>query len=331
MTEEIKLPADGSAWKHPDTDLRIPQKLGSLELKKALRGSTPELGMMLTFVDAETNVKADMLLAPCPKEILNAKELMPAVVASFKQSVIEIQGSAASMGYQIVPGKGEPLKEGIMKLWKMGEIPAVEQVVEYAPSADGKKAGLTPINQLINVVIYQDTWIQTNVIVTTPVTVDASKAREEFLTQMAQVIRQPAINVEMLKLCHDYAADPLKKESQDNADSLLAYSQTSPVFEITMPGEAITRGLAELEASAPGTEKDVLRGYLVGSAAKVLMGDPTEAQLEEGARIMCVVYKLLKEKNPAAKSPLLDELAAAVAEKKGAQWISRRMNSPLTR
>ena len=100
------------------------------------------------------------------------------------------------------------------------------------------------------------------------------------------------------------------------------------MFKIVFPGEALTPALNELSSIVPGTEKDVLRGYLIGSASKNLADMDLDAQMEEGARVMCLVYDLLKKKDSTLKSVTLDEISKASAEKKAAEWLRRRMNAP---
>ena len=327
--EAIKMPEDGSPWAHPDTDLRFPAKLGSFEYKFGFKDKRPEVGMLLTYVDLKLNLKADLILAPCPKKVSTSPDILPPVTEYLRSTARDLRAAASSAGYKEVEEKREEIKQGKIEIWKLGAIPTVQMSMEYTAADPANPGSLPPIIQLLNVILYQDTWIQTSMILPANVSDDGRKARDGFITQLVQTIREPAIRKEMLKLCHEYAAEPLKKESQENADSLLSFSRESPVFEIPLPGEALTPALNELATVAEGTEKDVLRGYLVGSGAKALMGDPLEAQLEEGARIACVVYGLIKAKNAAATSPTMEELSKVVADKKAAEWLRQRMNAPL--
>ena len=328
--EPIKMPQDGTPWPHPDTDLRFPAKLASFEYKFGFKDKRPEVGVLLTYVDLKLNLKADLILAPCPKNIATSADILPPVTEYMRSTARDLRAAAASAGYKEVEEKRQDIKQGKIEIWKLGAIPTVQMSMEYVAADPESPNAPPPIIQLLNVILYQDTWVQTSMIVPASIGEDGRKAQDEFITQLVQTVREPAIRKEMLKLCHDYAAEPLKKESQDNADSLLTYSRESPVFEIPLPGEALTPVLNELATVAEGTEKDVLRGYLVGSGAKALMGDPLEAQLEEGARIASVVYGLVKAKNAAAVSPTMEELNKAVAEKKGAEWLRKRMNAPVT-
>lgn len=329
--EFLKFPEDGTNWKHPETDLKFPQQLGDFELKQGFKSRQAEGGTALTYVHTKSDIKADILLAPCPKETAVAVDIMPAVEEHLRQMGRELRQIATSQGYTEDEEKRGKLERGKIDLWKIGIVPVAQMKMELKASDPAQSSTHPTLTQWLSVILYQDSWVQTSVVMPASLGAEGEKLREEFIRMVVQVVREPSLFGELLLLCDDYVRDPLSDKGREGADHLWQFSKESPVLEITLPGEALTPALDELAANAPGTEMDLLRAYIVGSGAKTLMDESIDSRLAEGARLMTVVYELLKKKDPKVTSPFMENLTKIVADKKAAEWLRARMNAPQAR
>lgn len=326
--EHLKFSTDGSPWKHPDTDLRFPQKMGEFELTQGFKAKDKEGGIALTYVNKASDIKADLLLTPCPKEKAISPDIMPHVEEQLRQMARELRQLASTQGYKEVEENRGKIERGQIDLWELGIIPIAQAKMEFSSSDPSKAESHPPLSQWLIVTLYQDSWIQTSILMPVSKGAEGEKLRGDFLMKLVQVIREPSLFAELGAICEKYLKDPLSDESRAGADSLWRFSQESPVLEITLPGEALTPALNQLATVAPGSEQDVLRAYLIGAGAKTLLEESIDARLAEGARLMTVVYDMLKKKDSKVNSSVLEELKKAVAENKAADWLRRRMNAP---
>ena len=326
--EWLKLPEDRSPWKHPHSDLRFPQELAGFTLKHGFEDKRPEAGIALTYVHPKQDVKADIILYPCPKQIATMVDIMPAVTEVLRHTARDLRETAEGQGYKEDESKRGNLETGKIDLWESGIIPAAQMKMELVAKEAGTEAEHPTINQWLNLILYQDFWIQTSVVMPSKLGAEGEKLRVEFITRLIQIIREPSLLAQLVLICDDYMRGPLTDAGREGADHLLAFSKESPIFEIATPGEAITPALNELASYAPGAEKDVLRGFIIGSGAKNLLGENLDAQLEEGARVMVLVYRMLKKENVKVLSPTLEDIGRASDDKKAADWLRKRMNAP---
>lgn len=326
--EYLKFSEDGSPWKHPETDLRFPQTLGEFVLSQGFQAKDKEGGTALTYVHKGSDIKADLLLTPCPKETAISVDIMPHVEEQLRQMARELRQLATAQGYtEVEEGRGK-IERGKVDLWQLGIIPVAQAKMEFTAADPSQAESHPPLSQWLSVTLYQDSWIQTSLLMPVSKGSDGEKLREQFMKMLFQVIREPSVFGELMQLCDKYTKDPLSDEARASADALWRFSQESPVLEITLPGEALTPALNQLATVAPGSEQDALRAYLVGAGKKTLLEESIDSRLAEGARLMTVVYDLLKQKDGKVKSPMLEELKQAVADNKAADWMRRRMNAP---
>jgi hypothetical protein len=327
LGEWITFPDDASPWKHPHTDLRFPRKLGEYELKYGFLDKLADGGIALTYF-GKNDLKADILLTPCPKAIAIQTKIMPSVEEHLRQMGKALRSLAESQGFVEDEAKRGKLESGQIELWEIGAVPSAQMKMEFQPKTPGPEAP-PAINQWLNVTLYQDYWMQTSLFMPSAQGMEGEKQRVEFMTQLMGILREPSMTPHLLKLCAEYLKDPLSDKSKEGADALFAYSKQSAIFEITMPGETITSTLTEVANLSPGNEKEVLRGYLVGAGAATLLNVDINDRFEEGVRVMVLVYDALKKKNMQLSIPKMEELAKLSAEKKAAEWIVNRINSPL--
>jgi hypothetical protein len=153
------------------------------------------------------------------------------------------------------------------------------------------------------------------------------KHTDELITALLQCVREPAIVPEMLKLCRTYIDNPLSKEAREAADSLLAFSKESQIFEVIMPGEALTDMLNSVTATAPEAALDLLRAFIVGSGVVALQDGTGDESLDEGSRLLMEAREMLQKNGTKLDQPFFTDLGKAVADKRAAAFLKERMRT----
>ena len=324
----LQVPADGTPWKHFETGIAYPQKLGGFTLHSVFRDKRDEAGIALTYLLPSSNIKADIVLFPCKEKQVSPINVIKIVRGEHVRLIDDIVATAARQGY--AERSRSSLVENAIELFDKGLLPLTTFTLDLV-AANGDTKARPPINQWLGLSLYADYFIQMSVLM--PAQKDAKaedfeKARkqvDELITLLIQCIKEPAVVPEMLKLCKKYVDHPLDDEGRGAADALLLYSKESPIFEVALPGEAITPALDEIGARSQEASVDLLRAFVVGSSVVALQGGTVDQSLAEGTRLLLLVRDLLRKKAAAVDSPLLDELAAAAKQGKAAEFIRSRM------
>jgi hypothetical protein len=330
--EWITFPTDGTVWGHRESGLHFPAELANFKLTTGFQAKKAEDGTALTYMHPKQGVKADILLTPCPKELSRTLNIMPVVEETLRQMGREFRQIAPNQGYMEDEEARGSIEKGSLELWKVGSIPVVQGKMEMKAKDPATAETTHPnVNQWLFVTLYQDVFVQASVIMPSKLAVEGERLRQEFVTALIALIREPALADDFIQQCADYGNDPFTEVNRTAADKLLAFSRESPVFEITFPGEALTPVLDEINNLAPGGQNDVLRGYIIGAGIKSLTHQTIDVRFEEGIRMMVIVYAALQAKDKTFKAPLMEELTKLSAEKKGADWLRKRMNAPVAK
>ena len=179
LGEWITFPDDGSPWKHPHTDLKFPRKLGEYELKHGFVDKQPDGGIALTYF-GKNDLKADILLSPCPKAIAIQTTIMPSVEAHLRGMSQALRSLAESQGYAEDEAKRGKMESGQIELWEIGAVPSAQMKMEFTPKNPGPEAP-PAINQWLNVTLYQDYWMQTSLLMPSAQGMEGEKQRVEFM------------------------------------------------------------------------------------------------------------------------------------------------------
>ena len=327
----LEVPPDGLPWRHLETGIVFPQKLGDFVLHTLFRDKRDDAGIALTYVLPNSNLRADVVLYPCKeKEIIPAK-VEKIVRTEHEHLVTDIVAVAVKQGY--AERNRSELVFNAIQLFKKGALPLTTQTLDLV-SANGDPTGKPPLNQWIGLSLYADYFVQMNVLL--PATKDAKKEEaektakqvDEVITMLIHCVKEPIVVPEMLKLCGKYMDHPIDEEGRNAADALLLFSKASPIFEIALPGEVITPALDEVGQRSADTSLDLLRAFVVGSSVVSLQNGTVDQSLAEGSRVLGEVRELLRTKGVNVDSKLLDELQAASKEGKAAEFIRARIKNP---
>ena len=319
----LKLPADGTPWGHQSTGLRFPQVLGQFSLSSVFRDARPEAGVAVTYVRQGSDLKASVVIFPCSHDVSLGRDVDAIVRKEHANLVNDLQAAARQGGY--AEKQRSPLSEEALQLWNNGKVPMTVQTIEMVPMDSKAKPSLPVINHWIALLLYKDHFVQLSVVIPGPEIQKDKEQVDELITKLLQCIREPALKDEMLQLCQKYMTNPLSKEGREAADTLLAFSKASPVFEIILPGEALTTVLNEVSAMSPEASLDLLRSFIVGSSVVALQGGSADESLEEGARMFISVAAHFHKSDERYRLPFFVELTEAQKQKRTAAFLKERM------
>lgn len=325
----LRLPADGTPWEHPGTGLRLPQMLGPFSLTSVFRDSRAEAGVVATYVRQGSDLKASVVIFPCPYPVELGKNIDAVARKEHERLVSDLKVAAQAGGY--VEKQRSPLSQQALTLWQNGSVPMTVQTIEMVPLEPQKKPAQPPlpdINHWLSVLIYKDHFVQLSVIIPTLEMQKDRKQVDDLITQLLQCIRDPALKTEMLLMCQQYLHDPLSKEGRESADALLAYSKESPVFEVILPGEALTPVLNQVSSYSSDASLDLVRAFIVGSSVVSLQGGSVDESLDEGSRLFIDVATHYRKTDSRFALPFFDELAKAREAKRAPSFLKERMQAP---
>jgi len=320
----VNLSKDGTPWTHPETGLQFPQLMGGFTLEGGYKDKNRQAGLAITYTKKESNLKADVIIAPCPHNLAADADVVGIAKKELESLGADLVAIAKGSGYA-EQGRSK-ISEQKLPIWDRGEIPFVSMTIDLAPASPAKGV-IPPINQWLAVLIYHDHFVQFNVIMPTARVKQVKPEADEMITNLLQCLRYPALKPEMLKVCRSYMEEPLTDTGRKTADALLTFSKESPIFEIIFPGEALTKALDEISVRSKEAALDLLRAFMVGSGVVTLQNGSSDESLEEGARLMIGLRRLMQEKSMPVDSAFLDDLTKASDQLRGAEFLKEQMRS----
>ena len=322
--EWVPLHEDGTPWKHTGTDLRFPQALGPFKLRTIFEDKRAVAGVDLNYVDERDNMKADVVIFPSRQDISKVPDVMVMVHQELDQLIKELQSASKAMGY--VETKREKVEEKNLNTWA-GNLPLVTQTVEFGPADAVQVQSRPAITQWLGLVLYQDYYVQMSIVRPSAGGAEGDKKREELVKKLMQCVREPSVAPAMLNLCRKYVDKPLTEDGRHAADSLLAYSRESAVFQVVYPGDVLTPALDEVSKVSKDAGLDMLRAYIVGSSVVGLQNGTADQSMEEGARLMVQLYRLVRKDNDKIESSLMEELSKASEKERAATFFHEKMKA----
>jgi hypothetical protein len=296
---------------------------------KIFQADDKRTGFTVTYEEERRGLRLDWLIFPPTEPVRDYASLFPALYKQMEGTTQWLTNTAKSQGY--FESSHSPVEEAKVPLWRRDPVPLLTQSF-VMKSAQGPVVEPKPdLFHTLNLLMLEDYFIQTSLVMPANLGKEAGDIREEAHNLVAAVIREPALTEELLKLAGDYAAKPLEDEGRKAADSMIAISADSQTIKPSFPGEGITDCLKEAETTAPGSQKDLLRAFTIGSMLVQLQGGDFDDQITEGARMMCEVFTAVQKATPALKSPRCDQLAAEVKAGNAASYLRAKMLAPVTK
>jgi hypothetical protein len=324
---ELLLPSDDRPFVHFETGLRFPHTLGEFRLHSAFKDKRAELGLALTYLYPVGDMKATVLIYPNKLDMTNEKTVMGLVREEHTRLITDILSTAPSIGLH--EKQRSPMEETLIPIWELGNLPMTMQTLDLEPVSNNKVLAkpMKAVNEWTGLTVYRDHWVHLTVLCPS----DRMEANRKFMDQMITgvlaCVREPSIVKEILLTCKHYVEQPLSVEGRKSADALLAYSKESPVFEVALPGEALTPMLNMITERSKEDALDLLRAFIVGSSVVSLQDGTVDQSLQEGARVLISVRDGLAKAGHDMRSEFLDDLAKAVKESRASALLKETMRT----
>lgn len=325
--EAFAPPEPNLPWEHAETGLRLPAVLAKLPAEEVFRYKEAELGYSVRYTDAEARLRADVYVYPCPKKAVTAAEIKEALRENAGTAVWEVEEMQRRGHYKNVKmGEAEyqpfeliPASAGVSG---MLSLPMELTKIEEGAAGDAE----TVVGSFLGIMVLKGYFVKVRI--TYPL--DGTKKEQEkvgervtdFVNQTRRCVLDPGLREQTEGQIEIYRRDPLSKAGRDAAGGIYAYTEITPLIELTIDDTIATLG-ADVEKAYPKATLELVRAFIVGAVAESLKkpGEKAPDLRQAGAAEVVRVFAAMQKDMPGLSSPRLAELETAVKAKKAAAWF----------
>lgn len=316
-------PADGRAWHHPETKLSFPGEVNSYLLKGVLNYADGS-GHLLRYESTGEHARADIFIFKHQGASATEEDRKHAIAQELSQVLEQLKALQDEGSYKDL--KEEEALAGQIPLWKSDPVPI--QV---------RKLSATKVVRTADRVIEAETkfWVGVTLFNGYLITLrhqrpaDQGEAGEQGMKQIVehffQIIRDPALRVEIQPKLAEYLASPLSDAGGEAATILLGYLKET-ALPISVPAPPVTTWAEVAEKTVPGAGTHLLRGFVLGSAKAAFEDKGATECLQAATAQLSLIYRELLKQYPGLKTSDLDALAAAADKGQGALWLGKKVS-----
>jgi hypothetical protein len=320
-SEQFPKPADGKHWKHEESGVQLPQKLGGLTMQAGLRYETPELGVSMRYENEDGRVRADVYVYPCSQPHATEEEKLKAVSGEAGAALGEVKEMEKRGRYTKVEfGEGES--------WRLPTTPEektvfVEVSLSYAMHEDAGAGGTdTLVRSRLGVAVVGDYFVKVRYTYPADRKEEGEAESVEWVKKVRVALSEAYLRSMLEGALKMYHLDPLSKEGAAAAGSVVTYAEESPFVSLTIPSEVVQWG--ELcNKVAPDSHLHLLRAYIVGGVEASLKDQTGDDVVEAAIARTADVYKKIKKQHAGLKVDELEKLVEAADAKKGAEFFKK--------
>jgi hypothetical protein len=312
--------ADGKPWKHAPTGLSFPQQLDGYRLTGEFEYR--EGGRFIRYENLDERARADVFLfASPPAPGLEDRHRL--ILKEMDAVVTDLKSMADSGRYKNVQ-MGE-LSGGKLELWQKEALPIATRVITATRIGTSEEGvGEAIIKQWVGITHLGSHLLTIRHLRPADTGDEGEAGMKTFLGRIFQVIKDPPLRAEVLRLVEVYLNDPWSDEGMSAARMVMTYLDQTPFYPIGLPEEPISSWLERCKAKAEGSETHLLRAFMIGSAKAALADHDAEASLNEACRQFARIYRELLPKHPQIADPEMDNFAVAAEKGEGAAWLRVR-------
>lgn len=313
-------PADGKPWKHPGTGLSFPQLLDGYKLVGEFTYENG--GQFVRYENLGQRARADIFLFHTSEPLNKEEDLHRVILKEMDSVTADLQEMSNQGRYKNI--QIGDLSGGYIPLWKQPRLPMATRVVTSTRIGNSKEGvkeaivkqwvGITVVNGYIFTVRHMRP-------------ADGGQPGEDdmktFANAVLQLIKDPALRAEVIKLVDAYLLDPFSTNSEEAAGAVLAYLKQAPALPIHIPEEPISAWMERCKVVAPGTEDHLLRAFMLGSAKAAFEDKGTDACIDAGSRQFARVYRHLIQQSPAIALPEIEQFVVAAEKDQGSAWLKQ--------
>ena len=314
-------PPNGKPWKHEGTGLSYPARIQDYGLVGELRFKQGG-GGFIRYENAIDRARADIFFIPHPPADIAEADARAALLAELDSAIKDMQAMTNQGRYKNLVLE-EP-EQGAIPLWPTGELPLAARALTAVKIADLPQGPQeVKLRQWIGVTRLKGHLITIRHTHPAATGESGDGGANEFIGAMFQIIKDPPLRAQVRQMVQEYLASPLSPEGESAAAVVLAYIEKTPFLAVPIPIEALAPWLDHFKKIAPGTEMQLLRAFVIGSAQAALNESDPDTALTAGARQFLLIYQELTRRNPTLALPAVADLAAAVQRGEAPAFIKR--------
>ncbi len=310
---------DGRPWKHGPTKLSFPNFLA--DYRFAGHFEYKDGGVLLRYENLNEQARMDVFLFKAGLAAQASLEDKHRRILAEMDTVTRDMESMAKQGRYKNLVLGE-MAGGELELWQQQSLPIATRVItatRMGISDDGSAEAV--VRQWLGITILDD-YLITIRHMRPASTGDAGEAAMKRLVGLVfQVIKDPSLRSHIQQLVDDYLAAPFSDDGLQASGAVLAYLKNTPYFPINLPEDPLSGWLEHCKAIAPGTEDQLLRAFMLGSAKAAFNDGDAETCLKEGGRQFAKIYRILVAQHPGIRRPEMEDFVIAAEKGEGHVWL----------
>lgn len=312
---------NGKAWKHEPTDLSFPPFLA--DYRFAGHFEYKDGGVLLRYENLEEQARMDIFM-------FKAGAILPNLEDKQRRILAEMDVVGTDMETMVKQGRyknltlGEP-QGGELELWQKQSLPIATRMITATRIGTSEKGTEEAVvRQWVGVTILDDYLITIRHMRPASTGDAGEEAMKKLIGLVFQVLKDPSIRIHIEKLVDEYLADPFAEDGEQAAGAVLAYLKQTPYFPINIPEDPFSGWLEHCKAVAPGTETQLLRAFMLGSAKAAFAEGDAQACFKEGARQFALVYRKLAKEHPQISRPEMEQFVTLGEKGQGDVWLKER-------
>lgn len=312
-------PEDGRHWKHEESGVWLPQRLGGLTMRSGYRYETSELGVSLRYEDEEGRVRADVYVYPCSQPHATEEEKLKTVSGEAGAALGEVKEMEKQGRYTKVEyGEGES--------WRLPTGPKEKTVFVEVPLSyvihedEGTGEAATQVRSRLGVAVVGDYFVKVRYTYPADRKEEGEAESVAWVAKARVALSEPYLRTMVEEALKKYHQDPLSAEGEEAAGSVVTYAEESPFVWLTIPSEIVQWG--ELcNKVAPDSHLHLLRAYIIGGVEASLKEPTADAVTQAAMASTADIYRRIKKQHADLKVNELEKLAEAADAKKGAEFF----------
>lgn len=311
-------PTDGRPWKHAPTKLSFPAYLGTNRFVGNFEYQ--DGGVLLRYENLDEQARLDVFLfksgVPLPTmEDKHRRILTEMDIVVNDMETMEKAGRYKNLNTSEVTG-------GELELWQKQSLPIATRIITATrmgiSDAGSEEAA---VRQWVGITVMED-FVVTIRHMRPAATGDAGEeAMKKTVGLVFQLLKDPSLRTHIQELVEDYMKEPFSEYGEQAAAAVLAYLQQMPYFPINIPENPVAGWMEHCKKVAPGTEEDLLRAFMLGSA-KAAFADGTAADcLKAGGRQFAKIYRQVVVEHPQISRPELEDFVKAAENGEADVWM----------
>ncbi|WP_133795671.1 hypothetical protein [Prosthecobacter fusiformis] len=311
-------PLNGSPWKHGPTEVSFPAMLGGYRF--AGHFDYADGGVLLRYENLQEQARMDLFL-------FKTNEALPTVDDKHRRLLMEMDIVIQDFESMVQQRRYKNLVigevfGGELALWQKQSVPIASRTFTATRlGISNEGSAEAAVRQWVGVTILDD-YLITIRHMRPAATGDAGEeSMKRIVGLVFQLLKDPALRSHIRELVDAYLKDPFSEHGVQASGAVLAYLKQTPYFPISIPEVPVSDWLAHCKAIAPGTEEDLLRAFMLGSAKAAFASGDADTCLKEGSRQFAKVYRILVAKHPGISRPEMESFATAAENGEGHLWL----------